>query len=73
MFAINSEYVLKEWAVVAQWHRVVEGSIFSPPAQTGPGAHPAYKTIGTISYPGVKQPGCTVDNLPHIAPRLWKD
>jgi hypothetical protein len=30
--------------------------------QTGPGAHPASYTMGTGSFPGVKQPGRGVDN-----------
>jgi hypothetical protein len=32
--------------------------------QAGPGAHPASYTIGSGSFPGVKQPGCRVDHLP---------
>jgi hypothetical protein len=34
----------------------VEGR-FSAPAQTGPGAHPVYYTMGTGSFLGVKRPG----------------
>jgi len=30
---------------------------FSVPVQTGPGAHPASYTMGTVSFPGVKRPG----------------
>jgi len=30
----------------------------------GPGAHPASYTMGTRSFPGVKQPGCSVDQPP---------
>ena len=30
------------------------GTRFSPPVQTGPGAHPASCTMGTRSFPGVK-------------------
>jgi len=30
------------------------GARFSPPVQTGPGAHPASCTMGTGSFPGVK-------------------
>ena len=32
------------------------GAIFSAPVQTGPGAHPAFCTLGTGSSLGVKQP-----------------
>ena len=37
---------------------------FSAPIQTGPGAHPASYTMGAGSFPGVKHPGCGVDNPP---------
>jgi len=37
---------------------------FSAPLQTGPGANPASYTMGTRSFPGVKQPGCGVDHPP---------
>jgi len=41
---------------------------FSAPIQTSPGAHPAYYTMGTGSFPGVKWPGCSVDHpLPYSA------
>jgi len=33
----------------------VGGSRFSAPVQTGPGAHPASCTMGTGSFPGVKE------------------
>jgi len=36
----------------------------SAPAQTGPGAHPAYYALGTVSFAGVKGPGRAVDH-PH--------
>ena len=37
---------------------------FSAPVQTGPGAHPASYTMGTGSFPGVKQLGRGVDHPP---------
>jgi len=40
------------------------GVRFSAPVQTGPGAHPASNTVGTGSFPGVKQPGRGVDHPP---------
>ena len=46
---------------------------FSAPIQTGPGTHPASYTMGTGSFPGVKQPGRGVDHPPHLAPRLKKE
>ena len=29
--------------------------------------------MGTGSFPGLKRPGCGVDNLPHLASRLKKE
>jgi hypothetical protein len=40
------------------------GVSFSSPFQTGPGAHPASYTVGTVSFPGVKWPGRGVDHPP---------
>ena len=37
---------------------------FSAPVQTGPGAYPAYRTMSTGSFPGVKRPGRGVDHRP---------
>jgi len=37
---------------------------FSAPIHTGPGAHPASYTVGTRSFPGVKQLGRAVDHPP---------
>jgi hypothetical protein len=37
---------------------------------TGPEAHPASCTIGTGSFPGVKQPGHGADHPPLLVPRL---
>ena len=41
-----------------------EGAKFYAPVQTGLGAHPDSYTMGTESFPGVKQPGREVDH-PH--------
>jgi hypothetical protein len=66
---------LPEWVGIAQsvglldtgW--TVRGSIpvrvsFSSSVQTGPGAVPAYYTMGTVSFPGVKWPEHGVDHQP---------
>jgi len=37
---------------------------FSELVHTGPGAHPAPYTMGTVSFPGIKRPGCDVDHTP---------
>jgi hypothetical protein len=40
------------------------GARFSTPVLTGPGGHPAFCTMGTGSFPGVKRPGCGADHPP---------
>jgi hypothetical protein len=40
------------------------GARFSPPVQTGPGAHPASNTMGTGSFPEVKRPARGADHPP---------
>jgi len=37
---------------------------FFAPVQSGPGAHPAFCTVGTGSFPGVKRLGRGVDHPP---------
>jgi len=49
------------------------GTTFSAPVQIGPGAHPAFYTMGTRSFPGVKQPGRGVEHPPHLAMTLKKE
>jgi hypothetical protein len=46
---------------------------FSTPVQTGPGAHPAFYTVGNRSFPGVKELGRGVDHPPHLALRLKEE
>jgi len=53
-------------------HRINVGAMFSAPVQTDPGPHPASYTMGTGSFPGVKQPERGVDHPPHLALRLKK-
>ena len=43
------------------------GAKFSAPVQTGPGAHPASYTMGTVSFLGIKRPGRGVDTPPSSA------
>jgi hypothetical protein len=40
------------------------GARFFAPVQTGPGTHSPFYTMGTGSFPGVKQPKCGVNNPP---------
>jgi len=42
--------------------RIPVGARFSAPVQSGPGVRPASYTMGTGSFPGVKQPRCGVDH-----------
>jgi len=44
--------------------RIPVAARFSAPVHTGPGAHPASYTMGTMSFPGVKRPGSGVDHPP---------
>jgi len=47
--------------------RIPIGAIFTVPVHTSPGAHLAYRTIGTGSvYQVVKQPGHSIDHPPHL-------
>ena len=46
---IATGYGLDGPVIESRW-----GAIFSAPVHTGPGAHPAFCTIGTGSFPGVK-------------------
>jgi hypothetical protein len=44
--------------------RIPVGARFFAPVQTGPGAHPAFCTMGTGSLLGVKRPGRGADHPP---------
>jgi len=46
---------------------------FTAPVQTSPGAHPAYYTVGTGSFPEVKRPGRCVHHPPHLVSRLREE
>ena len=62
--------------IAAGWSgdRIPVGMRFSAPIQTGPGAYPAFYTMGTRSFLGrVKPPVCGVDHPPHLVPRLKKE
>jgi len=50
--------------------RMSVGARFS--TQTGPGAYPVSYTMGTVSFPGVKQPGhgVALTTHPHLALRF---
>jgi hypothetical protein len=46
---------------------ILVGARFFAHVQTGPGAHPASCTMGTGSFPGLKQPGRDADHTPPSA------
>ena len=50
----------------ARWSRdrIKVGAKSSAPVQTGAGAHPASRAVGTESFPGVKRPGRGIDHRP---------
>ena len=80
-YPFNSMYVLIMWVEsrsrYIDWLRagrsgdqIPEGTRFSTPFQTGPGAHPASCTMGTGSFPGVKS-GWGVTLTPHPLLVQW--
>ena len=50
--------------------RIPVGTRFSAPVQTVPLAYPTSYTMGTGSFPGVKQPDRGVDRPRHLVPKL---
>jgi hypothetical protein len=46
------------------YKKIPVGVRFFAHVQTGPGAHPAFCTVGTGSFPGVKRPGRDADHPP---------
>ena len=56
---IATRYGLEGPGIECRWRRS-----FPHPFQTGPGAHPASYTMGTVSFPGVKRLGRGIDHLP---------
>jgi len=61
---IATGYGLDGPGIESRW-----GVRFSAPAQTSPGAHPAFCTVGTGSFPGVKSGrGMTLTPHPFLVP-----
>ena len=56
-FSCSTCYVLGGLGIETRW-----GARHSAPIQIGRGAHPASCTLGSGSFPGVKQPGRGVDH-----------
>jgi len=68
VIGIATSYRLENSGIESQW-----GTRFSPPVQTGPGAHPPSYTMGTGSFPGVNGRVVALTTHPHLAPRLKKE
>ena len=66
---IATGYGLDGPGIESQW-----GPRFFAPVQTGPGAHPASCTMGTVSFPGVKSGrGVTLTSHPLLVPLVMKE
>jgi hypothetical protein len=64
---IATGYGLEGPGIESRW-----GARFFAHVQTGPEAHPASCTMGTGSFPGVKQSGRGADHPPLLVLRLRK-
>ena len=62
---IATRYGLDGPGIESRW-----GARFSALVQTGPGAHAASYTMGTGSFPGVKQPGRGVNHPPQSSAQV---
>ena len=66
---IATGYGLNGPGIESRWGRDI-----SAPVQTGPGAHPASCTMGTGSFPGVKNGrGVTLAPHPLLVPLVMKE
>jgi hypothetical protein len=65
---IATRYGLDGPGIKSRW-----GARFSALVQTGSGVNPAFHTVGTSSFPGVKQTGHGIDHPRHLALRLKKE
>jgi hypothetical protein len=65
VFGIATGYGLGGLGIESRW-----GAGFSAPVQTGPEAHSASCTMGTVSFPGVKS-GRGVTLTPHLLLVPW--
>jgi hypothetical protein len=65
---IETRYGLDRPGIEFRW-----GRDFPHPSRLALGAYPAFNTLGTGSFPGVKRPGRGVDHPPHLPPWLKKE
>ena len=66
---IATRYGLDGPGIESRWG----GARLFAPVQAGPAAHPAFRTMSTGSFPGLKRPGRGVDHPHHLALRLKKE
>ena len=66
--SVMIRYWLNGPGIESRW-----GWDFSAPVQTGWGAHPAFCTVGTGTFQGLKRPGRGVKHPPHLAPKLKEE
>jgi hypothetical protein len=65
---IATRYRLDGPGIESQW-----GRGFPHPSRPAVGGDPAFHTMGTRSFPGVKRPESDFDHPPHLASRLKKE
>jgi hypothetical protein len=58
---------------IRQKKKIPVGDRFSAHVQIGPEIHPASRTMGTGSFPGVKRPGRGVDHPPRPRAEIEND
>jgi len=58
--------------LVTRYRIPIEAKFFAP-LLNGPGFHPLSSTIGTGSFPGLRERGLALTNHPYLAPRLKKE
>ena len=63
---VSSVGIATRYGLDGPWIESRWGARFSPPVQTGPGAHPTFCTMGTGSFPAVQRPERGVDHQPHL-------
>ena len=61
---VSSVGIATRYGLDGPWIESRWGARFSPPVQTGPGAHPTFCTMGTGSLPGLKRTGRGADHTP---------
>jgi hypothetical protein len=61
---MQTKLIKKFMQLLKTYHNRAVGARFFAQVQTGPGAYPAFYTMGTGSFPGVKRPERGADHPP---------